>query len=385
MWLAGYKGREINVFHCSYSLSDSPSSVCSRKHLFDFENVDETSCFQSIPTGTVTLSSEKNTVKKGQKSLKWKATGASRLRLTFALALNIPTDWLRHGGVKVWFYKEEASPGKTLRVDFKHTFLASTNVAQFQVNLDFQGWRGIWVKFSECKLTSSSLSSAVINDVNFVLSEADTIYMDLLEFKSRLGKQSRDKIVPPISPFGLELYDASNTWQRTYHWSQQPIPASPSTIDQRKKKSLEVIKSRLKNWYCDETKTTANFSPGSFLQKRWDSLLNSVNDAHSKYDALDFEGGKVVGPPLFCRNCRNGKKFGVIMEKILLPLALEYYLRSRTNEIADTVTAQLDNLNSDDQSTKNDAYEVIAGKNVNMQNTFKGTYPLLQPRLPPPM
>ena len=332
-------------------------------------------CFQSIPSGTVTLSNDKKTVKQGKKSLKWQATGASRLRLTFALALNIPNNWLRRGGVKVWFYKEEASPRKTLRVDFKHTFLTSTTVAQFQVNLDFQGWRGIWVKFSECKLASSSWSSALINDVNFVLSEADTIYMDLLEFKSKLGKQSRDKIVPPLSPFGLELYDASNTWQRTYHWSQQAIPASPSTIDNRKKKSLEVIKSRLKNWYCDETKTTPNFLAGSFLQKRWESLLKSVKSAHSEYDALVFERGKVVGPPLFCRNCRNGKKFGDIMKKILLPLALEYHLRSRTKEIVDTVTAQLVNLNSNVQSTKNDAYKVIAGENGKMQTIFKSYLP----------
>ena len=66
--------------------------------------------------------------------------------------------------------------------------------------------------------------------------------MDLLEFKSKLGKQSRDKIVPPLSPFGLELYDARNTWQRTYHWSQQAIPASPATIDDRKKKILKLLR-----------------------------------------------------------------------------------------------------------------------------------------------
>ena len=145
--IPGYK--EMNFFCSSYSLPDPPSSVCSRNHLFDFENLDEISCFQSIPSGTVSLSSEKKTVKRGQKSLKWQATGASRLQLTFALALNILNNWLRRGGVKVWFYKEEASPRKTLRVDFKHTFVTSTTVAQFQVNLDFQGWRGIWIKFSD--------------------------------------------------------------------------------------------------------------------------------------------------------------------------------------------------------------------------------------------
>ena len=134
---------------------------------------------------------------------------------------------------QVWLYKENAKPGKTLQLEFKNTVqgsatTSSTTVARFQVNLDFQGWRGIWVKFSECKLTTTSFSSgAVINDVNFVLHGADTIHIDLLEFLQSIGKQSRDKIVPPINPFGLELYDASNTWQRTYHWTQQTPPALP--------------------------------------------------------------------------------------------------------------------------------------------------------------
>ena len=235
----------------SFYFSSVPSS-CTSGHLFDFENVKEANCFQSNPvgSGTVTRSSDQKTVKQGQKSLKWKATGASTLRLYAASTFTIPNRWLLRGGVKVWLYKENASPGKNLEVEFKNTVQgssttvqgssttvqgSSTTVARFQVNLDFHGWRGIWVTFSECKLTTTSFSSgAVINDVNFVLREADTIYIDLLEFPQSIGKQSRDKIVPPISPFGLELYDASNFWQRTYYWSQETPPALPTTIDQDK-------------------------------------------------------------------------------------------------------------------------------------------------------
>ena len=345
--------------------------------------MNEANCFQSNPlaSGTVTLSSDQKTVKQGQKSLKWKATGASTLRLYAASSFTIPNRWLLRGGVKLWLYKENAKPGKTLQVEFKNTVqgsatTSSTTVARFQVNLDFQGWRGIWVTFSECKLTTTSFSSGVvINDVNFVLPEAETIYIDLLEFLQSIGKQSRDKIVPPISPFGLELYDASNFWQRTYYWSQQTPPALPTTIDQNKIQSLEVIKSRLRNWYCDETKATPNFQGTGLIKQRWDTLSQSIKRAHSEYKALTFDGNKVIGPPLFCRDCRNGEKFGFIMEKILLPLALEYHLRSRTIEIDNTVTDQLANLNSAKQSTKDNAYKVIAGKHGDMQNKFKSYLP----------
>ena len=110
------------------------------------------------------------------------------------------------------------------------------------------------------------MRGAFINEVNFVVS--DNIYIDLLEFQRILAKQSRDKIVPPISPFGLALYDNSDFWPHTYRWSQQAIPTSPTSIDEQKRKSLDHIKSRLKNWYCDETKTSSNFLSGSFLKSR---------------------------------------------------------------------------------------------------------------------
>ena len=354
---------------------------CDHKQLFDFETAHQVSCFRSNPpsSATVTLAIDNATVKHGTKSLNWTTTAASILELksTPGSTFEIPNSWLRRGGVQVWFYKTAPSPaGRSLQVKFKH---ATTIVGAFQANLDFQGWRAIWIKFDECKLSNTSLSGRrrVIDTVNFVLSNADTIYMDLLKFKKEFGKQSRDKIVPPISPFGLELYDESHTWQQTYYWSQQSVPSLPSSIDLQKNRSLEFIKSRLKNWYCDETKTSFVFPRSSFLEKRWKSHLKKFTKAHGEYDKLNLQvhSGKIVGPPLFCRNSGYQKKFGFIMTKILLPLALEYYLKSRTNEIADAARTQLPELNSGSLVRQNNAYKVIAGGNRNMQRTIKNYLP----------
>lgn len=253
------------MFYFSFFLASLPSP-CLHDQAFDFEPSipGQESCFQLIPpsSGTVTLSTDLKTVKHGLKSLKWIANGSSKLQLK-STTFTIPNSWVRNGGgVKVWIYKESSSAGKTLQVAFKRS--STTTVGSFTADLNFQGWRAIWVQFEECKSTSRSLKrGAVIDEVNFAVSDADIIFIDLLEFQRILERQSRDKVVPPISPFGLVVYDKSYFWQQTYRWSGQALPTSPSTIDKQKTKSLDHIKSRLTNWYCDETKTSYNFLSGS--------------------------------------------------------------------------------------------------------------------------
>ena len=351
------------------------SYVCRKNHSFDFEEAStDESCFRIVPSKSGNKLLSNKAFKHGRTSLKWQATSSysSSLQLNLATGHHITGAWLTNGGVKVWLYKESASPGKKLKIEFKDN--RGTIVCRFYANLDFQGWRGIWVKFSECKPSEISISSSSSSSlVLFTVSAADTIYMDILEFTPSMKAQSRDKIVPPIG--GKDPHLASNTWQRTYHWSQQPLPDLPSTIEQKKITSLDVIRSRITNWYLDETKTSPNFPARSFLRHRWNSLLGSIQLAHRSYDHLVFENDKIVGPPLFCRNCRNEKKFGTVITDILVPLALEYHLRSRSGEIESTVTTQLANINSDNMARKNSAYKVIAGDHEAMQGVFKTLLP----------
>ena len=196
--------------------------------------------------------------------------------------------------MKVWIYKESTS-GHTLRVEFKYS---STTVGGFTAN-DFKGWRGIWVKFAECKTQNNSLQSPnVIDEVNFIGNGAQTVYIDKLEFTCDISKQSRDKIVPPISPFGVNWYDKAEFWQQTYRWSNANVPARPITIDTQKWNHLDHIKSRLKNWYSDETVTSPNYPRGSPLEKRWRMHVKTFKRAHDKYDNLsvDQQTGKIASP-----------------------------------------------------------------------------------------
>ena len=342
---------------------------------FDFESAAQLGCFQTIAspsTGTISLSNHKKTVKHGSSSLRWVTTGASTLQLRSS-TFTIPNSCLRNGGVKVWIYKGSTS-GHTLQVEFKNS---ATTVGGFTAN-DFEGWRGIWVTFAECKTQSNSLQSpTVIDEVNFIGNGAQTVYIDKLEFNCNIRKQSRDKIVPPISPFGEDLYDNSDFWQQTYRWGATRVPDPPTTIETQKRNHLDHIKSRLKNWYSDETVTSPNYpSRSPALEKRWSDLVRKFKRAHDEYDNLSFDAvtGDIVGPPLFCRNCEPRTKFGDIMIKNLLPLALEYHLSSRPNEITDVATEQQSELNSAGRR-RTRAIKTIAGKNANMKAFFESSLP----------
>ena len=59
------------------------------------------------------------------------------------------------------------------------------------------------------------------------------------------------------------------------------------------------------------------------------------------------------------------------MEKVLLPLAVEYHLRSRINEVEDAVTKQLPELNSNDMDKEEAAYIAIGGKYKGMKKLIK--------------
>ena len=55
-----------------------------------------------------------------------------------------------------------------------------------------------------------------------------------------------------------------------------------------------------------------------------------------------------VGTPLYCdRSEYSAEKFGYVVEEVLLPLALDYQVRSRTNEVDAVASAEVTNLNGD--------------------------------------
>ena len=66
-----------------------------------------------------------------------------------------------------------------------------------------------------------------------------------------------------------------------------------------------------------------------------------------------------LGTPLYSDDSEfDDKKFGFVMEKVLLPITLDYHVRSRDNEVSAVAAAELTNLNGDDTDPFNEAVQV---------------------------
>ena len=323
------------------------------------------------------------TSKSGDTSLKLESqvSGTSVFRYERPSSAPIQKQELWRGGMKMWIYKKDAVKGKKMEVRLSDK-AENVRVGTFMVDMGFKGWRGIWVSYGECKESLNSLNhKAKITQVEFVLDHQDTVYIDLLEFVPTLAFQTRDKIVPPFTKFGSK-YDYTNFWQQSYNSSQQTPTALPTSIDALNALSIAHIESRLRNWYCDETTTTYDFT--GILLARWNTLKRSIDYAQEEYDRLEFKTSSdkavISGPPLFCLKCERGlrkysetiraRKFSFVMTRVLQPLAIELHLRSRSNEMERTVMKETPKLNSRHPSVVKQSLIRVCGINEARQNDF---------------
>ena len=65
-----------------------------------------------------------------------------------------------------------------------------------------------------------------------------------------------------------------------------------------------------------------------------------------------------LGTPLYAKQSEfNHREFGYVIPKVLLPMALDYHIRSREIDVNDTAAEELSNLNGEAES-KNQAIRV---------------------------
>ena len=270
----------------------------------------------------------------------------------------------RKGGIKLWMYRENKGI-EYLTVNLNDAVKGKT-VSSFQINLNFKDWRAVWVSFQE-SMTQERIRPPIISQLDIIFPQGtDIMYFDLLEFSPKLMKQSRDSIVPTMN----EQYGLEHTWQQTYKWSVQRKFSLPD-LNTEKLEDLEKIDSKLENWYVDRTKSTYELT--GHQRKRWLSLLADINTAHDEFGKLGATVSGFIRNPLFALNSDYGKgaselKFGDVNKKILFPLVMEYYLRTRDVEINWILANLGSDLLSRTSTIQTTAIEAIAGSDASLQN-----------------
>ena len=264
---------------------------------------------------------------------------------------------------------------------------SSPRISCFPMSLNFEGWRAAWVAYWEfrgCQATSSPpfpynppTDYTDWNIDQFTLTApsaanpSNPLFIDLLRFRSKVSRQTRDSVVPPLSyktsartsactscakissgltdEDALAFHERKRFWQQIYRWSLQSPSTLPTTVHAEKLMHIrDKITQRLMNWYANVNTTFTRIPqtgspPNSFLMNRWDSLLRNIDKANKNFKKFTSRGGRALKltSGLFARNSDFGntnyrggaKKFTSIFYQVLLPLSLEYYIKSRSIEV----------------------------------------------------
>ncbi|KAL9953042.1 hypothetical protein ACROYT_G040393 [Oculina patagonica] len=337
--------------------------------VYTFESASHLNAFTASSTSTI----ERSTThyKDATHSLKW--TWASGDSLTHAFTSNrIRGNELRRGGIKLWLYNTQKRVGdnEKLTVSFLDTRTSSTNpttVSRFKINLNFKGWRGIWVGYQESNLVSGRDIDTLKITAPTTTQTTHPLYIDLLRLVSKMSKQTRDDIVPTI---GQGLYTPNHFWQQTYRWSlATPTNITEGTPSQDKLDDLDLIEKRLENWFVKQSQSSVQFTGN--VKKRFDSLpFDRAHEDFSQLNIVKSASGVITGTPLFAKQSEfNHREFGYVIPRVLLPMALDYHIRSRAVDVNERAAAELSELNAGGEN-KTRAITRVAGGDQTMQQTF---------------
>lgn len=184
----------------------------------DFEKPRDINFFQTneneIPGNVKSLSSAY--YKNGAKSLLWEwpnvQPGSNQPRLTLNLrrANKRTGKEVTDGGFKFWMYREKKSPESTMLITFREPVKSSPKT---KVNLNFQGWRGVWISYREFDEIAYDLQNIKFIDFEVTSAEGDKLYLDVIQFVKSLTKQTRDLVVMEVGTGQpASAFSSSGTW-----------------------------------------------------------------------------------------------------------------------------------------------------------------------------
>lgn len=246
-----------------------------------------------------------------------------------------------YGGIKMWLYQSEAQENEmTFQIGSDANAARSNPKYKFSINLNFTGWRAVWVQFNEDALISNYSGSDTMKSMVAIPgtgASKGSIYIDhfqLLEFIS-YKRHSDHVFVNNKANIRSDSYEILAPYSKYTQVSVDELMASLPMAD------VEQIKNRLEYLMLGGSDDNWKLH-ASHLDK---DLAGKIKKANSNYKKLQIEitDGKISGIPLFtCRDehgTEDGQTFQTVMQNILFPLAMDY--RVNGNEDSKTKVINL--------------------------------------------
>ncbi|WP_244209023.1 chondroitinase family protein [Paenibacillus ferrarius] len=232
------KGRKHGMRLLAAALLTASSLEAFPERTFAADDYSKTESFEapalpstwSVENGGTTALSSKH-YKHGSQSMQWTWSNGSKLRDT--QPANLAAANVKSGGMKLWIYNENPVQDQ-VTFNFGKTAEINSGIFHytFKMNLNFKGWRAVWVKFRE-----EGRNPAYTQNPNEALETmqivppasvpSGSLYFDNLEFSaSMVQRRSADYQMPKP---GINV--GGGTWDNVYYYSQQqPTMPLPSTI-----------------------------------------------------------------------------------------------------------------------------------------------------------
>ncbi len=278
----------------------------------------------------ISLSSDK--FKDGKTSVSFAWNGPAQLLFTnFAdMESSMKVDG---GGIILWIYNTNEIDAPLL---FRFHDWNGKVISTFNFNMDFTGWRAIWMKYEdmrtpegqligEIKMADRNLSVARMSISVPPSAKEGQIYIDRLSF---MTSRMQDQIVPDKQIPDNNTFLRNRLWQwgRLWEWEQYPEPEMPA-ITGSQAEMLKKVESAIDSW-------AATRNPGAqYVQS---TLIPRADKSYAKYGIRRLPDGGITGAPLLYDDEFNnslGEMRIRYVQEIVYWYALDYLYTGNTSNI----------------------------------------------------
>ncbi len=263
-------------------------------------------------------------------SLKWSYEKGSMLRICGVEALAAMNESPGAQGIKLWIYNPQRMDGELIVRIGKSKLVSVAPVYYFTVNMNFEGWRAIWIRLN---VSAKTMLTQILADIDTIeieakVEKAGVMWLDAFEVMESVSYLQCADFQLPYLPL----------WSTGFHYEsykRTPLEADGVCTEEHKK-AFELIMKKLDDYILPTELDYSSLDSKNPLKIRYDGLNELIKEEIKKYDACNIrrgEDGKMYGPGLFAAS-DNGKKHKFMdYVKFWVSLALDWKINKNRQSL----------------------------------------------------